>query len=533
MAYSRVLTEPGPAVGAAPPLLAVEGLSVTLGAARRRVLSDVSFSIGVGGRLGLVGASGSGKSVTLQVLMGLLGLAPGGGRIEAGQLWWRPPGQPPTDLATLSEAGWRRLRGRQLAMIFQEPATALNPLMTVGAQVAEGLPPALRGAARRARAVELLDEVRLPEPGRIGRRYPHQLSGGQRQRVMIAMALGQDPALLLADEPTTALDATTQQGVLELVDGICRARGMALLLVSHDLGVVARLCPQVVQLAGGRVVARGPAQVAPPRATLAAPAAAPAPPRLAVSGLSVALGRGSAQRQVLSEVSLTLAAGQALAVVGESGSGKTTLARAILRLEAPQAGRITLEGADWLALRGAALRRARRALQLVAQDPFAALNPRLTVRQMLTEPLAVHRLCAPAERPARVRALLDQVQLPTAALDHYPHAFSGGQRQRLCIARALALEPRVLIADEALSALDAAVQDEVIELLHGLVSGQRLSLLFITHDLAAARRLCQQALVLHRGRVVEQGPVAELLATPRKPYTQQLVAAARWANPQL
>jgi len=291
----------------------------------------------------------------------------------------------------------------------------------------------------------------------------------------------------------------------------------------------------VIELAAGRVVAEGHSgPLASASAREAARPSLPARlPRLVAEGLNVALGQGSARRMVLHDVSLAVQPGQALAVVGESGSGKTTLARALLRLVDVSHGRVQVEGTDWLSLRGAALRRARPQLQLVQQDPFAALNPRLTVRALLTEPLAVHGLCPAEARPQRVRELLECVQLPQQALDRYPHAFSGGQRQRLCIARALALNPRVLIADEAVSALDPAVQAEILQLFNTLKGGQGLTLVFITHDWAAAAAVCEHALVLHQGRVVEQGPVAELLRSPAHPYTQSLVAAARWANPNL
>ncbi len=520
----------------AEPLLRVEGLTVRFGqgAAARTVLDGVSFTLVRGERLGLVGASGSGKSVTLLALLGLLRFAPGGvgGQITAGQIHFSPPNGGAVDLAQATDADWRRVRGRQIAMIFQEPATALNPLMRCGAQVAEGLPPELRRDPQRARqrVLELFAEVRLSEPERVWASYPHQLSGGQRQRVMIAMALAQEPVLLLADEPTTALDPTTQQAVVETLLEVCRARQMALLFVSHDRGVVARLCERTITLAAGQIVPEPRVGGARPSALVAH---APTAELLRVEGLSVALTHRGVERSILRDVSFTLAQGQALALVGESGSGKTTLARALLRLVPVQAGRIQFEGTDWLALSGEALRQRRPQMQLVAQDPFAALNPYRTVRQALAEPLIVHRGLRGAALEARLEMLMAAVRLPASALDRYPHAFSGGQRQRLCIARALALEPSLLICDEAVSALDPDVRTEIVDLLAELQRSTGLSLLFVTHDLAVARQLCTHTLVLHQGRIVEQGSTRELLLAPMQAYTESLVAAAAWADPSV
>ena len=527
--------------------LHVENLSVRLpaGADRALALDNVSLEVRRGEVLCLVGESGSGKSILASAVLRLLpgGVAVAGGRIRlAGQ-----------DLLALPEADMRRVRGARVGMVFQDPMTALNPLHRVGDQVAEVFRTHtnLRTAAMRDRVLTLFGQVGLPDPPGVARAYVHQISGGQRQRVAIAMALALEPDVLIADEPTTALDVTTQAQVLGLMRGIQRRRGTALLFVTHDFGVVAEIADRVAVLQRGVLVEQGLAadvlnRPAHPytRALIAAvPPLAPAAPRpvpdeaiLVVGGLSKTFRaggwRGRQAVRALDGVSVTLPRGGTLGVVGESGSGKSTLARCLLRLLPPDAGTVTLAGQDLLRL---PRRQAARQIQMVFQDPYGSLNPRRRVGELVAQGPMVHGM-GRTEAMARAQALLDSVALGPDAAARFPHEFSGGQRQRIALARALALEPSVLVADEPVSALDVSVQAQVLALLDSLRQRLGLSVVFVTHDLRVAGRICDRIAVMHRGRVVEEGTAADVFLRPRHDYTQALLAAVPgrgWTPPAL
>ncbi|WP_407518664.1 ABC transporter ATP-binding protein [Methylobacterium oryzisoli] len=523
------------------PVVSVRGLRLALpkGADRVLAVDDVSFDLNAGEILCLVGESGSGKSMCAHALMGLLPRAvkPAGGEIR----------MEVDDLLAQDEAGWRDTRGRRIAMIFQEPMTALNPLMRIGDQMAEMFEAhgRLTPAERRARAVALAGEVGLPEPERIVRAYPHQLSGGQRQRAMIAMALALEPAVLVADEPTTALDVTTQAQILALVRDLQRRRRMAVLFITHDFGVVAEIADRVLVLRHGRVVEAGPAaavlgrpQEAYTRTLLAAvpsmdpPVRTPpaGPKAVEVAGLTKTYVTGGgwwrpARRvEAARSVAFALHKGETLGLVGESGSGKSSIAKLVMRLVEPDAGTVRLGDTDLTGLSGEALRRARRRIQMVFQDPFASLNPRRTVGRIIADGPRAHGV-PEAEARERARRLLGLVGLDPSAFDRYPHEFSGGQRQRVGIARALALEPEILVADEAVSALDVSVQAQVLALLEDLKARLGLSMLFITHDLRVAAQICDRIAVMRRGEIVELKTASALFANPEHPYTRTLLDA--------
>ena len=524
------------------PALRIEDLTVRLppGADRTHAVSGVSLEVRQGELMCLVGESGSGKSIIAHTVMGLLpdNVRATSGRVLLGE----------EDLLRATRERLRRLRGERMAMIFQEPMTALNPVMRCGAQIDELLAQhtALPPAERRMRVLRMLERVRLPDPAAIQAAYPHQLSGGQRQRIMIAMALILQPRLLIADEPTTALDVTTQAEILRLMRELQRETGTAVLFITHDFGVVAEIADRVSVLRLGELVEADDARAllrrprhAYTRMLLASvpalvPRKAPLPEGTAVQirthGLTKTFDDGGwfgRRRRVIAAdaVQFDLLQGETLGIVGESGSGKSTVARLLAHLIEPTAGEIELDGKRVARLRGDAARRFRRKVQIVFQDPYRSLNPRRTVGAAVAEgPLNFGMGRAGALR--RAGELMELVKLSPAALQRYPHEFSGGQRQRICIARALAVQPEILIADEAGSALDVSVQAEILKLLDEIQHRLRLTLLFITHDLRVAAQICNRVVVMRSGRVIEQGPVAEVFQRPRDDYTRALIDAA-------
>jgi peptide/nickel transport system ATP-binding protein len=513
------------------PRLALEAVEVHAGA--RRLLGPVSLELVAGECIGLVGESGSGKSLTVQALLGLL---PGGlhatGRLREGTTAFAPG--TPAHVA---------LRGRVIGWVPQDPLASLHPLRRVGAQLVETLRVVRRldRATARAEAIALLERVHLPAPAAALDRFPHEFSGGQRQRIAIALALATAPRVLVADEPTSALDARIARDILDLLDGLRRETGLAVLLVSHDLPLVGAYAQRVHVLRGGEVVEHGPTThvfAAPSHPytgeLLAADAAAPMAvptgtrePVLQARGLRLRYPR--AARDALDGIDLDLRRGEGLALVGESGSGKSSLGRVLLRLARGARGEVRFHprgGApvDLLALDGSSLRTLRPQLGVVFQDPYASLDPRLRIVDVVGEPLRLRGMAAAARREM-VATLLGDVGLHPDALDRHPHQFSGGQRQRIAIARALAGDPELLVCDEAVSALDAHHRGAILALLARLKAERDLALLFITHDLAAAAAVAERIVVLEDGRVVEQGPVADVLAAPSHPHTRALVAA--------
>ena len=525
---------------ASPPVLEVDSLSVSLppGGERRWAVRDVSLTVAAGETLCVVGESGSGKSITAQAVMGMV---PPGLMVEDGSI--RFEGAPLPD----DPAAMQRLRGARMAMIFQEPRATLDPVQRVGRQIDEILE--VHGirdrAERRARVLDLLAAVKLPEPERVYRAYPHQLSGGQCQRIVIAMALALEPALLIADEPSTALDVTTQAEILALIDELKTSRNTAVLFITHDFGVVADIADRIAVMREGEVVETGPRDqvLTQPRhpytRTLiaAVPSARPGAgngrdtqPVLTAEGVSLTYRVRSGLfdvRQVaaVGDVALSLERGKTLGVVGESGSGKSTLARCLLRLEDMDAGRVTLHGEDISAASGDTLRTLRKRMQVVLQDPYTALDPRQRVRDAVAEGPVIHG-ASRAEAREKATALLSLVGLPPEVIGRYPHEFSGGQRQRICIARALAVEPEVLIADEPVSALDVSIQAQILALFRELQERLGFALLFITHDLRVAASICDDIMVMREGRVVEYRPTAALFDDPHDGYTRALLDAS-------
>ncbi|WP_125099944.1 ABC transporter ATP-binding protein [Leucobacter chromiireducens] len=583
----------------ATPLLAVDGLNVRT--PHRTLVHDFSLHMAHGERIGLIGESGSGKSMTTTALLGLLPAgvtADGSVRLDVAER----PGSAERNLLEAPESELMQIRGRDMAMVFQEPLTALNPLMRVGAQVAEimllhKLAPTKAEANRRA--VEMLDAVHLPDPAQAARAYPHQLSGGQRQRVMLAMALANDPALLLCDEPTTALDVTVQRQVLDLILELVKKRGTGLLFITHDLAVVANMCTRVLVMNQGVVVEEGSTEdvflrpqhaytrgllaasdldatdaegrlftvasakeyVPPTREELAAEAAAAAAaagtqdpdrdpgragsaaatagdsapasaePVMRVTDLVRTYTRGKTslfkpapEVRALKGISFEVPRGGRLGVVGESGSGKSTLLRILAGLDQPTSGSAVVAGNEVAGAKEAQLRELRQQLQIVFQDPMGSLDPRMTVEQIISEPLLVRgRNETAAERTRMVAEMLEAVGLPASAAERYPHQFSGGQRQRISIARALICRPQVVVADEPVSALDVSVRAQVLNLLADLVDEYGLTLVFVSHDLNVVRHLCDSVIVMQSGEIVEAGPTETVYRAPQHPYTQRLI----------
>jgi microcin C transport system ATP-binding protein len=515
------------------PLLAVEGLTVTFPGMRRPAVQGLQFSLPPGGSLALVGESGSGKSTAALALLRLL---PSRAKV-AGEVYFQG-----TELLSAPESVLCQVRGGKVGMVFQEPMSSLNPVQRVGRQIAETILLHQHGSASwvRQRVEELLQHVGLAP--QLAASYPHQLSGGQRQRVMLAMALANTPALIIADEPTTALDVATQESILQLLLQARRDLGLAVLFITHDLGLARRLADTVVVLHEGQAVEQGPtAQVLfAPRHPATQDLLRPLPsgPRetppqgrvvLQVQGLRVEVGsRWWRQRRqtLLEDVALDLCQGESVAVVGESGSGKTTLALSLLRLM-PAQGSVVFLDQDIMTLTQRQFRPLRRHLQMVFQDPYASLNPRMSVAEIVAEGLAVHSSLSATQQRRQVANVLAQVDLPPESMDRFPHEFSGGQRQRIALARALVLEPQVLVLDEPTSALDRGTQVQIVELLRDLQERLHLSMLFITHDLALARAVCHRMVVLHRGRVVEHGSLAQVMASPQHPATATLVRLAQ------
>ena len=524
-------------------VLAIDDLAVSLGkeAGAPRIIDGVSLDVAEGETLCVVGESGSGKSVTSLTVMGLLqkgALMPTAGSVKlVGE-----------ELLGASEYRLRQLRATRMAMIFQEPMTALNPVVPVGRQIDEVLcaHTDLDARARRKHILDMMDQVRLPEIERIFASYPHRLSGGQRQRIMIAMALVLEPKLLIADEPTTALDVTTQKQILTLIRDLQRERGTAVLFITHDMGVVAEIADRVAVMRGGRLVETGSLdailsapQMEYTRNLLSSvPSLVPRPPRPETREPVVLeaneLGKIYRERSFLGKtrevtaaanVTLTLRKGRTLGIVGESGSGKSTVARCIVRLIDPTSGGIRLAGREISGLSRRLLQPHRKGIQIVFQDPYRSLNPRITIGETIAEG-PVNYGMPRAEALEKARELLELVDLPADAISRYPHQFSGGQRQRIAIARALALNPDVLVADEAVSALDVSVQAQVLELLDEIQTRLGIALLFITHDLRVAAQICDDVAVMQHGRIVEQGPAAEVLTNPKQAYTRALLDAA-------
>jgi glutathione transport system ATP-binding protein len=565
-------------------LLSVRSLSVEFGTGSGafKAVKDISFDVQPGRTLAVVGESGSGKSVTSLAIMRLTDYT--GGRITGGQVLFRPDGGEAIDLVKASDSNLRQIRGNDIAMIFQEPMTSLNPVFTIGNQISETLilHQGLNGRDARLRAKELLQKVRLPDADKLLDRYPHQLSGGMRQRVMIAMALACNPKLLIADEPTTALDVTIQAQILHIIRDLQQEMGTAVIFITHDMGVVAEMADDVVVMWKGEKVEQAPVRdifAAPQhpytRALLSAvprlgslkgqpfPKRTPVmvmdggvakpvggtheqntadytKPILQVEKLTTRFdvgktffGRVTHRVHAVEAVNFDIYPGETLALVGESGSGKSTIGRTLQQLVEPTGGTVRFDGRDMATMSQGERRRLRQEIQYIFQDPFASLDPRHTAGYSVAEPIIVHGLIPDRKaRERRVHELLEQVGLQPQHAKRYPHEFSGGQRQRICIARALASNPKLVIADESVSALDVSIQAQIVNLLMELQEKRRLSYLFITHDMAVVERISHRVAVMYLGQIVELGPRQAIFENPQHSYTRKLLSAVPIADPQ-
>ncbi len=557
------------------PIAQIQGLRVEFQTKDGPVVGveDVSFDINPGETVCVVGESGSGKSVSSLSLMRLVEY--GGGEISGGRLLFDRGEKGQLDLAASSGSLMRKIRGNEIGMIFQEPMTALNPVFTIGKQMTEGLRLHLNMSRKEAeaRALELMKQVRIPEPERRLKQYPHELSGGMRQRVVIAMALACEPRLLIADEPTTALDVTIQAEILALMDRLKRETGTAVMFITHDMAVVAQMADRVVVMFRGKKVEEGTVEeifenpkhpytkallAAVPKLGEMTGKPYPEPMKLlgsedkeilpikgreevllSVKNLTTRfpvqggfLRRTVANVHAVEDLSFTINKGQTLSLVGESGCGKSTAGRSILRLVEPMSGEVNLDGVDIMSLDQSALRTARLDMQMIFQDPFASLNPQMQLSDQVAEPIHNFATLKGAEVTKRVEMLFDRVELPRSFMRRFPHELSGGQRQRVAIARALALNPKLIIADEAVSALDVSVQAQVLNLMMELQAEMELSFLFISHDMAVVERVSHYVGVMYLGRIVELGSRQRVFENPQHPYTQALMKAVPIADPR-